>query len=109
MSPKHRMAVVAFLALILWSALWHALLAPNPKYGLGQNLLLSIAPVLIPGLLSFVSLRGALLGMGFAALLMFCHGVMVLVAGESLLAWPVVVLAAITVLLLGGRQKAAAT
>jgi len=103
------LAVVAFLALMLWSALWHVVVAPNPKYGLIQNLLLSIAPVLIPGLLSFVSQRGALLGMGFAALLMFCHGVMVVVAGESLLAWPAIVLSAMTVVLLGGRQKPAAT
>lgn len=106
-SPRHRVALVLFVVLLAWSACWHAVLDRNPGTGLGQALVLALAPALLPGLMSFISLRGALLGAGFAALLMFCHGVVTAWTTPTWLAWPAILLSAATVVALGGRQAPA--
>ena len=104
-TPRHRLALTLFVALLVWSALWHTWLAPATRLGVVQNLLLALSPALIPGLMSFISARGMLLGAGFAALLLFCHAVMSAWATPNWLAWPAIVLSVGTVLALGGRQK----
>ena len=104
-SPRHRLALILFVALLAWSALWHTWLAPGTRLGATQNLLLALSPALIPGLMSFISARGMLLGAGFAALLLFSHAVMSAWATPNWLAWPAIVLSVATVLALGGRQK----
>lgn len=107
LSARHRVALGLFVALLAWSSCWHALLERNPGTPPGQALLLALSPALLPGLLSFVSLRGALLGAGFASLLLFCHGVVTAWASPSWLAWPAIVLSTATVIALGGRQRPA--
>ena len=104
-TPRHRLALVLFVMLMGWSALWHGWLDPNTRLGLAQSLLLALSPALIPGLMSFISARGMLLGAGFAALLLFCHAVMSAWATPNWLAWPAILLSVGTVLALGGRQK----
>ncbi|AVP98719.1 hypothetical protein C7S18_16665 [Ahniella affigens] len=107
LSRKHQAALTCFLVLLVWQALWHLWLAPHPARPLMQAWLLAWAPLLLPGLLSFVGQRGFLLGMGFAAMLYFCHAVMCLWPSGEVWAWPAAFLSAAVVVLLGGRQQAA--
>lgn len=105
LSRKHRAALFCFLALLVWQAIWHLWLDPDSSRPKAQVLLLAWTPILLPGLLSFVGQRGFLLGMGFAALLYFCHAVMCLWPSLQVWAWPALALSTATVILLGGRQQ----